>query len=190
VSVTRTKSFRIPVSAKHVLNAVEQWAEGHYLLRETGSILPGRRMDGVLIPVAWSSRAKAGLYGVEVKIYRSDFLRGMATGQFLDYQSACNSLYIATPRDVCKTSEIPPGIGHLVCGAGDRCVCRRRPAFQDIAFDEAKMWRVVWDLFDQFERGRRAERESMDRLERRMREAAGNGISAMIKAMRTMEASK
>lgn len=149
-----------PWNAAQVLDGVELWAANSYLLRETGVLGDGCRLDGLLIPVSWNSPIATGIHGVEVKISRSDFLRGLRGGQLEKYLSKCNTLYIATGPKVCKTSEIPKSIGHLIVGRRDGqsvCVCRRHATFHPGKFSEKFMWRMVFDLFDQFEKQRRKE---------------------------------
>lgn len=136
--------------ARNVLRGVEQWACDCFLLRETCVIEDGR-LDGLLVPMSWTAPMRAGLFGVEVKISRSDFLRGLKTQQFQRYQRQLSGLYLATCRDVCKTSEIPPGIGHLIVrdlhdGAA---VCRRKAASQPLKLTEPLLWKILHDAFDQ-----------------------------------------
>jgi len=108
--------FRRPVVAKSVLDGIERWAAGYHLLRETGAVIANGRLDGVLVPVGWETRARPGIYGVEVKVSRTDFLRGLNGGQFDRYLAKVNCLYLATGPDVCKTAEVPLEIGYLVVG--------------------------------------------------------------------------
>lgn len=177
--------FQPTCSASHSLDAVERWAQSCYLLRETAALRCGR-LDGLLVPVRWDAPIKAGLTALEVKQTREDFLRGLRTNQYERYQNKVNALYIVTPYHVCKTTEIPDGVGHLVvgtrrCGLPGRremlrdmlpCVCRRHAKWREAEIDQATLWRVVFDLFDQFERKKHEEyrkrRERRDEVAERL----------------------
>lgn len=179
-----------PVFATSMLNAVERWAAGCYLLRETGAVLRGHRLDGLLIPTSWLPQMQPGIYGVEVKVSRSDFLRGLNSGQFERYAAAVNGLYLATGPDVCKTNEIPKQFGHLVTSwrSGESiCVCRRKATRREADLDQATLWRIIWDLFDQFRSQQRKEAEEAVRLERRIKERASEVIDAMVKRCKEIE---
>lgn len=145
------------------LNAIERWAYGYHLFRETGAIDTSFRLDGLLVPTgpdaycmgqvgeAFFDRPR--LVGVEVKASRSDFLRGLNGGQFEKYDDALAGLYIATFDDVCKASEIPPGVGHLKIfqkQAGHRvewrCACRRHPALSDTRPSAETAWRLLFKI--------------------------------------------
>ncbi len=145
-------------TAKQVLDGVEQWVEGCILVRETGALWSGNRIDGLLVPVHWSAkihqRAKVrlGLVGVEVKIRRGDFLRGLKSGQFDRYAEALSGLYIATTGPVCKTREIPRDFGHLVVnksrGHGVVCICKRHPQWRDGQLSVGDMWKVLFQVVE------------------------------------------
>jgi len=141
-------------TADQVLNGVDRWVDGCILVRETEAF-PGQgngRIDGLLVPVDWSAairRAKVrlGLIGVEVKITRTDFFRGLKSGQFERYDKALSGLYIATTMGVCKTREIPAACGHLIVnrrrGYGTVCVCRRHPRWKDGPLTVEDTWDIL-----------------------------------------------
>ncbi len=141
--------------AAQVLDGVEQWVDGCVLVRETKGI-PGfstGRIDGLLVPMGWTAairRAKVqlGLIGIEVKISRGDFQRGLKSGQFERYAKALSGLYIATTGSVCKTSEVPREYGHLVVnrrhGYGTVCICKRHPKWRDGPLSVDDLWGVLF----------------------------------------------
>lgn len=166
-----TKGFGNALTAKTVLDAVELWADGCYLLRETGQVCSGR-LDGLLVPVHWEAKIGRGLGGVEVKVSRSDFLRGLKEGQYERYAKNVNLMYVATHKDVCKTSEIPAGIGHLVVcirpKIGPVCICKRRAVRREMELHPDAMWRIIWDLFDQHRKKQRQAEEELHKLRERI----------------------
>ena len=173
-------------SAVDVLDAVEQWADGCVLLRET-QVFRNGRMDGVLIRAHFNSvLKKSGLYGVEVKLRRSDFLKGLNSGQFDRYAQSMNGLYIATSQGVCKTSEIPRQFGHLVVSnRGDelQCVCRRKARYtakEPLSGD--LFWRLLVDCCDQFRRSEQETRREVDEAIEKIKVHAGRKIAAAIVA--------
>src|ERR1035437_9381777 len=152
--------------ADKILDAVDIWAygSGWWMLRETGIAVSGRS-DGLLIPVNKEADcmkeqngrffARPRICGVECKATRSDFLRGLNDGQFERYQKTLNGVYVASLRDVCKTAELPEGIGHRgipndVADRSYRCVCRRHPTYRDVDMDQETPWRIMWELRSQF----------------------------------------
>lgn len=179
--------------ATTVLDSVEDWA-GHtyWLLRETGCFVKGR-IDGLLVPIALDAHSVKkipGHYsegvrvtGIEVKTTRADFLAGLKKGQFERYDETLSGLYIATPREVCKTSEIPDGIGHLSIRRQNMqwvCTCRRHPKYKDT--EPPVEW--VWELFFRYtlemrEREHRERCQYDDALHRIGAEAAGHLFGAV-----------
>lgn len=184
MSRVATAGFTQYLSVPTVLDAVEQWAEWFELLRETGALRCGR-LDGVLVPDSWNARTPPGLIGVEVKLSRSDFLCGLKKEQYTRYESHVNALYVATPRGICKTSEIPTSCGHLVCterhGYGLVCVCKRKPKWRDAEIDHETLWRVIWDLFDQKNRNVRKMREELDQQIERCCNRASYAMSRLLR---------
>jgi len=158
--------YREIFSANLALNAVEQWADNCYLLRETGQVVPNGRLDGLLIPLSWEARVPGGIHGIEVKVSRADFLRGLRDGQFEKYDPHVASLWLAAPRDVCKTSEIPKNVGHLIVakrdGEGLVCVCKRRATIKPGASHDVPIG-VVWSILM---KERAANREALEKSRR------------------------
>jgi hypothetical protein len=151
--------LELSYGARRVLDAVERWAVDCFLLRET-CVLRDGRLDGLLIPVSWTSPMKCGLYAVEVKISRSDFLRGLNGKQFDRYLAMTNGLYVATYPGVCKTTELPHGVGHLIVNQQAKvAVCRRKATRRTLPMDEGILWRILYDAFDQQRKQLRRERE-------------------------------
>ena len=168
------------IMAGTALDAVETWAgKDAYLLRETGALGSGR-CDGILIPTHWESPLKPGLHGVEVKVSRGDFLRGLKEGQFERYRKLFNTLYLVSPVGVCKTNELPKGIGHLVVSRrgdyGPVCACKRHAAWNPIEIDQKSLWKVVFDLGDQIRRRRNEE----DRKNHQMQEKADEVLGRLM----------
>lgn len=164
-------------AASNILAAVERWAVDCFLLRETCVIRDGR-LDGLLIPVSWTSPMKCGLYAVEVKTMRSDFLRGLKGGQFERYFNQVHGLYIATYPEVCKTSEIPRGIGHLVVNRQSRVACCRRKAAKrhGAVLDEGMLWRILYDAFDQQRKQIAKERQIIHKTVKRIGQHIGDRL--------------
>lgn len=154
------------------LDAIEKWADGYMMLREIGLVQKGR-LDAVLIPMNFKASVartyktvkyfdRLGLVGVELKLTRADFTRGLNSGQFERYQSELAGLYVATTRGICKTKELPASVGHLiidhlpsaarrVCarslGRGlMRCTCRRHPKWSAVQMSQEQMWRILHRL--------------------------------------------
>jgi len=172
-------------------------------VRETIIAVHGR-IDGVLVPtwfdapVARGQRGgwtdKLGLLGVEVKASRADFLRGLREGQFERYDRTLAGLYVATSRAV-RTSEVPAGIGHLVCyqtpsggGSDVRCVCRRHVTVREWEMDTHTMWRLV---FFAVKRARTAEIAARQRcrntIEKIGRIAERQVVAALGRALKDIE---
>lgn len=197
-------------SAKDVLAEVEGWASGTTLLTEFPLDDGTSRVDGVLVidgidsahkfgPTGaefWAGRH--GFIGVEVKVTRADFAKGLATGQFERYDSSLNGLIVATARGVCKTSEIPKGIGHIEVfrvdvgnaprGMGHQrigIVCRRMPTWTHRDIDSVRMWRVVVRMAQEYRRRLAQERRRTDELAGRIgRDVGAKAHSAVEKAIR------
>lgn len=184
---------RQDVTAAAVLGAVEAWATGMVLLREIGGLVEGR-LDGLLVPVSplaevMSARrgdlagyfGRAGLVGVEVKVSRSDFMKGKAEGQYERYLRSMElaGLYLAVPEGMVRPSEVPEGLGLLVVakrrgGVRGReegstrslaCVCRRHPAWRKAEFSQETLWRI---LFRMREEEQKRERDLWRRHEERV----------------------
>jgi len=154
--------------ATWVLDAVERWARGYWLVRETGIAMDGSlRIDGLLVPVSCAAQcmvepiggrpasrtpffARPRIVGVEVKASRADFLAGLRRDQFAAYrdQSQLAGLYVATPNATVKPGELPEGVGHLVVRNLQNkpaiAVCRRKPELSDTFCDTETAWRLLF----------------------------------------------
>lgn len=182
------------VSAGVALDAVEKWIGNQgVVLREFGGLIgleytSSGRIDAIVVPTGrgfpsikqqtglhfWE---RYGLVSVEVKVKRPDFLKGLREDQYDRYAKTLTGLYIAAPRSVCTTSEIPAPIGHLVISRrrdyGTVAVCRRHPKWNESAQIEPELlWRVVLRIADEYRR-----KAEEDRYERRFfNERFGNEI--------------
>lgn len=150
--------------AKQILDAVDHWAFGAHMIREIEIFGPdckaAGRVDGLLMTLSpweapWSKSLRrwawsaARLVGVEVKVSRNDFKKGLESGQFNRYADVLGSLYVATPKDLVKTSEIPKRFGHLVVRhvkGGWRASCRRHPVFEEQEVAPELIWKLVHRL--------------------------------------------
>lgn len=143
-------------SSKRVLDAVERWADKYWLCRETTCFVKGR-IDALLVPTAFDAhciKSTRGHYsdgvrvcGVEVKTDRSDFVRGLKSGQYDRYAKTLDGLYLATFVDTCKTSEVPPHCGHLVFNTAIQMggvVCKRHPRYQRVKYTQEQMWQLFF----------------------------------------------
>lgn len=152
------------MNADQVLDAIDEWARGMVVVREFEGI-DGHigRLDAVLIPVLpiadcmqcakrpdrmpfWD---RPCIIGVEVKVTRADFLCGLRKGQYERYQSGVSGLYVAAPVDVCKTTELPSGVGRFVpklVNGAVRVSCKRHPQYKDVTYDPSVPWRLMFRL--------------------------------------------
>lgn len=152
------------LGVRWTLDAVENWATGAYWMeRETGIVLEGSgRLDAVLVPISHDASAfktkyargnSLGLLGIEVKLSRADFLAGMRRGQFESYRDdpGIVGLFVVTPRGICKTAELPGGVGHLVVNEKERpslwtAVCKRNPIIADRPTPPSVLWRLIFRM--------------------------------------------
>lgn len=151
-----------------ILDAVESWGAGFHMIRETGAALSGSdRSDAVLIPVNAEAACMKGrgrmqdgrwtwwwdrvcLVGVEVKLTREDFRRGIREGQFEKYQERFGGLYLAIPHGIALRKEVPEGVGLLtVRSPGASAVCVRNPVWRSVELDSVTAWRLVWRMHEQ-----------------------------------------
>ena len=104
------------------------------------------------------------MVGLEVKVSRSDFLKGLRSGQFERYHKQLAGLYVVTTDKVCKTAEVPKFAGHLFVarrpGLGTVCLCRRHPQWHTVPESPTNMWRLIFALAKHF-----GERMAADRQE-------------------------
>lgn len=167
------------LKASDVLDAIDTWACGMVVVREFEGLGPCvGRLDAVLVPVSpvadcmQCSKRPLGpgaehtygdititadmpfwerpcVIGVEVKVSRTDFLAGQRKGQYERYQSGVSGLYVAAPADVCKTTELPKGVGRLMVKASHGRVsvtCKRHPKYKDVDLDPSVPWRLMFRL--------------------------------------------
>ncbi|MBE7466722.1 MAG: hypothetical protein HS116_24905 [Planctomycetes bacterium] len=150
-------------TAKEVLDCVDTWAEDMLMVRETGIVDVGGRLDALLVPIGHQAvcmRALRGSYwkrprvvGVEVKVSRADFLRGLKEGQYERYAKALSGLYIAGPRGVFSTKEIPDYIGILTVykppfrRSREHCACVRHPKFSEKPLNAESAWKLLFHLY-------------------------------------------
>ena len=173
--------------ADTALDAVDAWVRNRsgFLIRETGQVVKDGRLDGLIIPAGFATQVPLGLTGIEVKISRGDFLRGLSNGQYERYYRELNALYIATLFSVAKTSEVPKDYGHLIVGlrvgnGNPVCVCKRRAPWRDYSPDQHVIWRVVFDLLDQWEKERRADQIAIFKLREHIGLLACEKIMALL----------
>lgn len=179
------------------LDAVQKWAQKMILIRETSAIFndaaykQGGRIDGLLIPGSWTAPSykalgfKQGIVGVEIKLRRADFLRGLAEGQFEKYAERLCALYICTRRRACKTSEIPEEYGHLVVaqrpGYGLVCVCRRAPRWKQCDLTQTTMYKILWAVFNETDRIRKEHLEEAEALHERIKKTGAAIIGRLMR---------
>lgn len=182
-------------SVKCALDAVERWVGDHGILfREFGGLIGPQytssgRIDAIVVPTGrgfpsikqqtdihfW---ARFGLVGVEAKLNRPDFLTGLRSGQYDRYAKTLTGLYIATPRTICTTSEIPAPIGHLIVAHrrdyGPLAVCRRHPKWNESAQIEPELlWRIVLRVADEYRQKREEDRWERHEFDQRFGKQLG-----------------
>lgn len=165
------------VKAPQVLDAIDTWARGMVVIREFEGLGQSvGRLDAVLIPVSPVADCMQGskwphtqhiygdititrdkpfwdrpcVIGIEVKVSRSDFLAGQRNGQYERYQAGVSGLYVAAPANVCKTTELPNGVGRLMVKATHGRVsvtCKRHPKYKDVELDPSVPWRLMFRLY-------------------------------------------
>jgi hypothetical protein len=173
-------------NAREVLNAVEQWDPCAYLARETEQLKSGCRLDGVLLPAGYEAKHRS-IVGIEVKVSRADFLVGLKSGQYDRYAELVPAMYVATPRGVCKTTEIPKSCGHLVVGRrwkqGPMCVCRRKAPERQVEIDNGTLWCLVWRCFQLHERDRLEAERAKRSADKVFGEAIGRRLATAMRAI-------
>jgi hypothetical protein len=83
-------------------------------------------LDAVAIARSWS---KPRIYGYEIKVSRSDFLRDE---KWQTYLPMCNDLYFVCPRNLIQPNEVPEGVGLLWAGEGTRLFTKVRAPRRNI----------------------------------------------------------
>lgn len=196
----------MPERVDTMLDAVERWATGYWLIRETGIVDVGGRLDGLLVPMnrdascMESSRrvgvpqklrffARPVLLGVEVKVTRADFLRGLREGQYDRYAEKLGGLYVAVPRGACRVAELPDGVGLLVAGR-DFCdprftvVCRRNPTLRYVEMGQETFWRLLFTRDEEHCATLRRAEARVEALARKIGRGVGNAVSRMFAEQR------
>lgn len=105
-----TEAKMLDLLAKHY--GPPDWAFFPHVNEGTGRNL-GRVVDGIAMSL-WPSRG-LHLHGFEVKVSRGDWLRELKDPSKADgWFAACHGWWLATPPDVVKRADLPPGWGHVV----------------------------------------------------------------------------
>ena len=154
--------YKHPGGSSGVLDQVERWcSKWGLLLREKGLLWEfGRevkigRIDGLIVPTSWKApnygtKEPFGLIGVEVKVTRSDFLRGLKSGQYEFYAEKLSGLYVAGPVGVVSKKEVPEHVGVLFVGRRG-ISCARRPKWKRSELSNYQMWRILWAMREHLE---------------------------------------
>lgn len=177
-----------------LLDAVDQWAVGYFMLRELGIVTNGR-LDAVLIPVSADASIMAinkfpgqdytsfydrvMLVGVELKASRTDFLKGLKSGQFERYDKELSGVYVATLDKIASTNELPVGIGHLSISfkyPNYVCKCKRHPKFKLVKPDLDQLIRIMFSYREEMQKRFRAERDRNYLLQEKLKEFTGNFV--------------
>jgi hypothetical protein len=150
------------------LDVLEEWAEGYWMIRESGIATPKMRLDALLVPVSQDAHCmkkirgkfwkRPRLVGMEIKLSRNDFQRGLKKDQFAKYDSMVTGLYIVVPEggSVCKMSEVPARFGFIeVNNHGHRggwtLRCRRHPHYVDPDFSIEIPWRLMFQVREEMD---------------------------------------
>lgn len=216
----RIAHFDENVTADAVLDAVDRWSTGYELLRELGDVFTDsyKRLDGLLLPMSHDARCMkrqtAGpgywdrpvLYGVEVKRTRADFLAGLRRNQFAEYAKHLGGLYLACPKHVCRTDEIPLNVGHLVVthrtgkelglspswGYHTKILTKRHPQFQEMEYPSVVLWRLLFRARTKWARVDRYRERSDEAILGKLRQAAATvvdeALAALLREARCREA--
>lgn len=170
------------------------------VLEETGAIFGNdtSRVDLLLVPVASGAHCmsrtgdfftdRPAVVGIEVKTNRADFLRGLREEQFTRYAAYMHGLYVLTYKDVCKTAEVPPGVGHLVAyyrdrGRGLAITCRRHPKYNSLELSSNVMWRLLWAVREHERAARQKEHSFRSDYKQRMGRMIGGRIMTLIQRL-------
>ena len=185
------------LTAQWLLNSVERWAGADYWFgRESGAALTaGGRLDGYLVPTSWNAPVVKknkgfGIIGVEVKISRSDFLRGLTSSQYERYaeDEGIIGLYVVTPRGLIKTAELPQNVGHLVVNNSRHrsewsTVCKRHPSYTGKETPSSVLWRVLVNIGYQHRRELHDMRMTHKEKLRRIGDIVGSRVFSAVRRM-------
>uniref|UniRef100_A0A6M3M2G6 Uncharacterized protein n=1 Tax=viral metagenome TaxID=1070528 RepID=A0A6M3M2G6_9ZZZZ len=181
------------------MDAVEQWATDFLLIREIGIVSGNRRLDGVLVPKSgegvWRYMKNGpgfwdwfGLLGLEVKMTRGDFQRGVNDGQFERYRKAVAGLFLVTPPKMLKPAEVPDGLGHLIVyqrsGSGLVCTCRKKPEIRKVEPTSEQMWRLIFRIVQATDEKIRKTEAAKKKWEEQMGDLASRHVMATLRKMR------
>ena len=87
------------------------------------------RLDAVAIKKSWT---KPCFIGYEIKVSRSDFLRGRETA-LCEYTKYCHKFSFVCPPDVIKISELPGDVGLIYYSPEHDCLfTKRRAMYREI----------------------------------------------------------
>ena len=89
-----------------------------------------RRLDGWAMRKSWENPM---IFGYEVKISRSDFMRD---DKWQAYLPMCNQLSFVAPPGIIDKAELPEGIGLLEPVGTDRLITRRKAVYREIPFPD------------------------------------------------------
>lgn len=188
------------LQANWVLNAVEQWADGYWMIRETSLVHNNRRVDALLVPVGPEAHCmkkcmkewfwnRPRLIGIEVKVNRGDFLKGLRNGQYDAYDKLLSGLYIAMPKGLAKIKEVPKQFGVLtVWQKGSRnnwrCLCHRHPIYTDPELPADIPWKLLFKAKEEF---RQRERDMYEEYRRKLRRIGGVASYKIFNTLRQIE---
>lgn len=186
------------VTADIVKAAVESWAfqMNFKSLNEVG-IVDGI-LDCVLFPLSiscpmfvgmghvgnhWTDRC--ALAGVEVKVSKSDFMKGLKEGQFERYDKTLAGLYIAGPTDAFLKSDVPEKFGvlhvkHSIIKSDTVLVCRRHPTWKATSLTNDQMWRLLWAMNQQLGEEKTKHKKEYDDLKAKFSERAGRILTKAV----------
>lgn len=95
------------------------------------------RLDAWVMRRSW---AHPTIYGYEVKVARSDFVRDE---KWQGYLEMCNALYFVCPPKMIDPKELPSQVGLLVCSANaTRLYCKKKAPIRDNETPE-NVWRYI-----------------------------------------------
>lgn len=115
------------------------------------------RLD--VVALTFGSRRTTTIDGFEVKVSRSDFAKGVDSGQLQKYRRAVDRLTVAVPNGLVRKEEVPPGIGLLTVSDGGRwqTVVRPDPGQRE---DTGQLVRILRRLYDERATARRQSDDS------------------------------
>lgn len=88
------------------------------------------RLDAWAMKKSWSNPC---VYGYEVKVSRSDFIRDDKWHNYLNY---CNSFYFVCPKGLIKPEELPEEAGLIYCLETGKLFTKKKAPFRQVAIPE------------------------------------------------------